>query len=306
MAFWARLLGATVLALFFISAGLALYCWHLSTLIEKRFSGRRWSIPSTVFSDTTILYPGQKINHALFLEKLNHLGYQKVTRKPGRKGEMRASTSAVELFLHDLRIPSQERKGFPVRIRFFKDEIISIAHLDNDQPIPILELEPEQLMLFFGSEREQRKLVSIDQVPQHVIHAVLAAEDTRFYRHRGLDPKGILRALYTNLRHAAIRQGGSTITQQLAKSYFLTPERTLSRKIKEVLMSLTMEVMYHKNEILEIYLNEIYLGQRDSVAINGLGEASAFYFNKAVHELSLTEAATIAGLKVHARPVVGG
>jgi penicillin-binding protein 1B len=168
--------------------------------------------------------------------------------------------------------------------------------LDNGMSLPILELEPEEIMRFFGPEREQRQLISIDQAPQHLIHAVLAAEDSRFYRHHGVDLRGVLRALYTNLRHGTIRQGGSTITQQLAKNYFLTPERTLSRKLKELLMSLTMEAMYEKSEILEIYLNEIYLGQKGSVSINGVGEASYFYFGKPIGELSLPEAATIAGL----------
>ena len=102
--------------------------------------------------------------------------------------------------------------------------------------------------------------------------------------------------MYTNLRHASIRQGGSTITQQLAKNYFLTPKRTLIRKLKELFMSLTIETMYEKNEILEIYLNEIYLGQKASVAVSGIGEASFFYFGKSVMDLSLNEAATIAGL----------
>ena len=131
--------------------------------------------------------------------------------------------------------------------------------------------------------------------PRHLIDAIIAVEDIRFYHHHGFDPEGILRALYTNLRHLALRQGGSTITQQLAKSYFLTPERTLSRKLKELLMSITIEIMYTKNEILEIYLNEIYLGQKGSVSINGVGEASNFYFRKPVSELSLAESATDSG-----------
>jgi penicillin-binding protein 1B len=129
-----------------------------------------------------------------------------------------------------------------------------------------------------------------------VVHAVLAAEDSRFFEHRGLDPLGILRALYTNLRSGDIRQGGSTITQQLAKNYFLTPERTWARKVKEAFMALIMEAMYDKKAILEIYLNEIYLGQKESVSINGIGEASTFYFGKSVDELSVSEGAVIAGL----------
>jgi len=183
-----------------------------------------------------------------------------------------------------------------VQIGFTENRIESITHLTTGEVIPLLELEPEEVMLFFGPERERRQLVSINQVPQHVIHAILGAEDNRFYHHQGLDPRGIARALYTNLRKRAIRQGGSTITQQLAKNYFLTPQRTLSRKFKELFISLVMEVKYEKDEILEIYLNEIYLGQKGSESINGLGEASSFYFGKPVSELSLVEAATIAGL----------
>ena len=279
-----------------MGVGILLYCWHLSSQIDQRFSGRRWRIPSKVFSDTTLLYPGQQINRPLFNEKLRRLGYRQFVLNPRNKGELYSSASVVKLFLHDLSMPSRYREGVPVRIRFKGNRIESIAHLNTGEPMPILELEPEEVMLFFGPDREQRRLVSIDQVPQHVIDAVLAIEDSRFYQHKGLDPRGILRAMYTNLRHGSIRQGGSTITQQLAKNYFLTPQRTVVRKLKELFLSLTMETMYEKNEILEIYLNEIYLGQKASVAISGIGEASFFYFGKSVMDLSLNEAATIAGL----------
>lgn len=283
-----------VLAFSFI--GLFLYCWFLSLEIENRFSGRRWGIPSKVYSDTTLLYPGQDVNRTLLEHKLKQLGYRNVSYKPKTEGEMRMTGSSLALHLHKLDLPSGRREGFPVRITFREKRIESIVHPERGGDIPLLEMEPEQLMLFFGPEREQRRLISIKQVPEHVIHAILAAEDTRFFRHRGIDPRGILRALYANLRQARIREGGSTITQQLAKNYFLTPERTFSRKLKEILMSITMEVMYKKDEILEIYLNEIYLGQKGSVAVNGIGEASYFYFGKPVEELLPEEAAVIAGL----------
>jgi penicillin-binding protein 1B len=286
-----------VLSVFvFLALCLTLYCWHLSTLIEKRFSGRRWSIPSTIFSDITILYPGQSVNTTLLYDKLAHLGYREIPHSPMRKGELHASESGLEIFLHDLNTPSRKRPGFPVKITFAQNRIESIVHPEDGKNIPILELEPEKVMSFFGDEREQRKLISFDEVPRHLIYAILAAEDIRFYRHKGMDPRAILRALYTNLRHAAVRQGASTITQQLAKNYFLTPKKTFSRKLIELLMSLTIEVMYDKDEILEIYLNEIYLGQEGSVSVNGVGEASHFYFGKPVGGLSLAEAATIAGL----------
>ncbi|MBW2010296.1 MAG: PBP1A family penicillin-binding protein [Deltaproteobacteria bacterium] len=291
-----RLLKIALLFVVLICTGIILYSGYLSFQIEKRFSARRWRIPSKVFSDVTLLYPGQQTNRDLFHEKLRRLGYREVSYKPDRKGEVRISRSVTEIFLHDLIVPSQKRMGFPVEIRFTENEIKSILRHDNGKSLPILELEPEEIMLFFGPDREQRQLVSIDQVPQHLMYAIMAAEDNCFYSHHGVDPMGICRAIYTNLRHGSIRQGGSTITQQLAKNYFLTPQKTLLRKIKELFMSLTIEVMYDKNEIFEIYLNEIYLGQKGSVSINGVGEASHFYFGKPVAKLSLNEAAIIAGL----------
>ncbi|MCK9275068.1 MAG: PBP1A family penicillin-binding protein [Syntrophales bacterium] len=271
------------------------YCYLLSIHIDERFSGRRWSIPSRVYSDSVILYPGQKLNQESFDARLKRLGYREVEDEPEHKGELRRKGKILEIYLHDLKIPSGNREGYRAKIRFDENRIKSIQN-SLGEPVPILELDPEEIMLFFGPERERRQLVAIGEVPPHMIHAVLAAEDDNFYRHRGMDFRGIMRALYVNFRSLGVKQGGSTITQQLAKNYFLTPERSFRRKFKELLMSLTIELMYEKNEILEIYLNEIYMGQKGTVAVNGLGEAASFYFGKRVNELSVAEAATIAGL----------
>lgn len=284
-----------------IIAGIAcvsavLYCFSLADNIDKRFSGRRWSIPSKVFSDLTVLYPGQRINSTFFYEKLRRLGYRQVQHAPMRPGDMKIDESSAELFLHDLIVPSHSRPGFRVRIGLNNGQITSVENLEDGVPVHLLELEPEELMLFYGPEQEQREVVSLERVPQHLIYAVLSAEDRRFYRHYGLDPVGILRAVYLNLRHGAIVAGGSTITQQLAKCYFLTPKRTLSRKLKELFIAITIEAMYAKDEILELYLNEIYFGQKGTVSIHGIAEAASFYFAKPVSELSLAEAAALAGL----------
>ncbi len=294
--FLKRLVNFTFALLIIASMGLALYGWTLSSRIDKRFSGRRWSIPSRVLSDITVIYPGQGVNRSLLGKKLEHLGYRQSSQSPAKKVEMLYSASMIEIFLNDVKNPQQTREGFPAVIVFSGPRIASIAHARTRAPVPILELEPEELMRFYGPEREQRRLVSIQHVPRHVIHALLAAEDSRFFEHRGLDPVGILRALYANLRYGHIRQGGSTITQQLVKNYFLTPERTLVRKLNEALMAVIIEWMYDKDTILEIYLNEIYLGQKESISINGIGEASHFYFAKPVQALSLSEGAVIAGL----------
>lgn len=293
LAIWIKGLGLIfIIALF----GVGIYGWYLSEDIDKRFSGRRWSIPSKVYSDSTLLYPGQAVTPDLLFDKIQNLGYRKVFTDPKHKGEFYHKDNSIILFLTDLDLPFQKREGFPIQIIIEDGTIQTLTHVENDDSVPLLELEPEELGFFFGPKREQRRLISLSQVPPAVQKAFLSAEDIRFYQHPGVDFRAILRALYTNLRKGRIHQGGSTITQQLAKNYFLTSQRTFSRKLKEIALALVMEMMYTKDEILEIYLNEIYLGQKGSVAVNGLGEASYLYFGKPANELSLEEGAVIAGL----------
>jgi len=288
------IIGTAILLSVLIGAGI--YSWHLSRKVTERFSSRRWSIPSKVFADTMLLYPGQRLDLGHFHEKLNRMGYREVSGRPARRGEIQIIPNGISIFLHDLETPWKKRSGFLVDIEFSQNAIVSMTHRDNGTVIPLMEIDPEEIMLFFGHERERRQLVSISRIPEHVIHAVLAAEDSRFFQHWGIDPRGILRALVANLRHGRIRQGGSTITQQLAKNYFLTSDRSFKRKLQEVWLAVIMELKFSKGVILEIYLNEIYLGQKGSVSINGIGEAADFYFGKPVQDLSLSEAAAIAGL----------
>jgi penicillin-binding protein 1B len=264
--------------------------------IEKRFAGRLWRIPSTVYSDTTILFPGQGVNLNLFSQKLRQLGYRDVSALPSRKGELHIGKGTVDCFLQDIHTPIIQREGFPVRIEMSGGILTAIRRLDSKEDLPLLELEPEELTRYFGEERERRMLVSINDVPKHLIDAVLAAEDHRFYDHYGIDWRGIIRAFITNIREGSIRQGGSTLTQQLAKNYFLTPDRTYKRKLREILISLILEYRYDKNQILEIYLNEIYWGHEGPDAINGIGEAAKFYFGKPVSDLSVEESAVLAGM----------
>ncbi|MBM4309991.1 MAG: PBP1A family penicillin-binding protein, partial [Deltaproteobacteria bacterium] len=287
LAVYACLLGAGVLTI---------YTLYVSEQVQERFAGRRWSIPSRVYSDTTLLYPGRPATAALLESTLKNLSYRPVQRMPDAPGEYRVRGSSIEISLRELTVPGRQRPAFPVRIQLAGGQIESIRDCLNEEPLHTLELEPEEVMLFFGPLREQRELIALGSMPPHLLHAVLAAEDRRFYEHAGIDPVGILRAALINLRHGGVRAGGSTITQQLAKCYFLTPERSFLRKFKELCIALSMELRYSKDEILEIYLNEIYLGQKGSVSISGIAEASKFYFGKRAEDLSVAEAATIAGL----------
>ncbi len=288
------MLGSAALLLAAVLAT-ALYCGYLAIHIKARFDGRRWRIPSQVYSDTTLLYPGQRINRRLLRDKLSGLGYRRVDHRPRRSGEFQQVGGQWRLFLRELKTPAEHRAAMRADLHLRGNRVVSITDAAG-RALPLLELEPERVMLFFGPRREQRLLVSIDQLPDHLVKAVLAIEDSRFYTHHGVDPRGLARALLANLRHGAVRQGGSTITQQLAKNYFLTPERTLGRKFREMLIALTMERLYDKNEILEIYLNEIYFGRNGSVSVNGVGEAARYYFGKPAAKLSLDESATLAGM----------
>ncbi|MBU1172476.1 MAG: PBP1A family penicillin-binding protein [Proteobacteria bacterium] len=272
------------------------YCWYLSGNIEKRFSGRKWKIPSTVYSDTTLLFPGKHVDLTFIEEKLKKLGYRKKMAQPEKKGEYQLIDTGIEIYFKDLNLPDNIREGFLAALDIDHDQINNIRLIDTDGSLSLAELGPEIIMQFFGKERELRRVVSINNIPKHLSDAVTSAEDSRFYTHFGVDPIGIIRALFTNIRYGYIRQGGSTLTQQLSKNYFLTSERTLRRKLNELFISVAIELKYSKDEIIEIYLNEIYFGQKGSVSINGVGEAADFYFGKKVENLTLSESAVIAGI----------
>ncbi len=270
--------------------------YYYSNIVEEKFTGRKWSVPTTVYSDTTFMYPGQKINKSLFKEKLKTLLYKEVFNMPEKKGEVFFLSDKILIFLKDIDLPFFKRDGFFVKIILKNQSIVSIVNISTKKSVLILEIEPEEVFRFFGKDYEQRHLVSIKKIPGYLKNAVISAEDKNFYSHFGIDIKGILRAFYLNIKHFDIRQGGSTITQQLAKNFFLTHKRTYLRKLKELFLSLVIDLKYGKDEIFEIYLNEIYFGQKGAVSINGIDEASVFYFGKHAKNLTLEESAVIAGL----------
>ncbi|NLI83672.1 MAG: PBP1A family penicillin-binding protein [Deltaproteobacteria bacterium] len=291
-----RLLGWRTIS---VAAGLILlatagYFTYLTIEVKQRFASRKWSVPSRVFSATVPVYPGQTISFPRMKAMLEERRYKEAVKEPLRAGEFRTDRGRITVHLRTFQFPGHSLPAQRVQFEFHQNSIAKIRGADGE--LGFLELEPLEIARLFGPQRESRLLISIRQAPKHLIDGILAIEDHRFYDHWGVDWWGISRALWTDLLAGRVLQGGSTITQQLVKNYFLVPERSIRRKLQEVAMALVIEILYRKREILEMYMNEIYLGQRGSVAIHGIGEAARYFFGRNVEDLTLSESATLAGI----------
>jgi penicillin-binding protein 1B len=277
---------------------LAAVVWvrRLDGVLRARFEGRRFAIPSRVYADSAFVFPGLDLKDVGFFARLERLGYREVEKTPLQKGDFRRGRDGIEIFLRDFSYPRHAVPDRRVLLRMQDGVVAEIRDLASAEEVFSLELEPELVTGLHEGRWEQRRLVTLAEVPPLLVRAILATEDQRFFAHHGIDPRGILRAAAANLLHGELEQGGSTLTQQLMKNFFLTPERSARRKIREIALALRAEALYTKNDILECYLNEIYLGQNGAQAIHGIWEASHFYFAKAPNRLSLAEVALLAGL----------
>jgi penicillin-binding protein 1B len=283
------------------SSGLVFGSWYLRRLeqtVTAKFEGQKWRFPSKIYSDTYLLYVGINLRPEDLLEKLRRLGYHESQSPPKRRGEYRfqPSRGLLEIYLREFSYPTEQFKGAPVRISLQGTVITKIENLATGEEMVSLELEPELITGLYDRVWEERRVVALAEVPPLIVKAILAVEDERFYDHHGIDPVSVMRAVWVNVRSGSVVQGGSTLTQQLMKNFFLSDERTFSRKVKEAIMALIAERKYSKDQILENYLNEIYLGQRGSQGIFGVWEASQFYFSKPLSDLTVGEAALLAGL----------
>jgi penicillin-binding protein 1B len=296
------LIGVGALILFAIPPTLYLFFSYYDSLeneVVARFSGKRWNIPSRIYSDSLLIYPGQDLKDVGFFERLARLNYHPVD--PGQvntRGEYSfdRKKARLEIFLHSFQYPYQNFDGELVDLNLKGDTIDSMQDAVTHKPVYSIELEPELISGIFQGEWEQRRLVRLSQIPPTMINAILAAEDHRFYEHHGIDLVRTIKAAWVDFMSGHVRQGGSTLTQQLMKNFFLTSQRSYKRKLKEAMMAYIAERDYSKDEILENYINDIYLGQRGQEGIYGVWEASEYYFSKEPRDLTIGEMATIAGL----------
>jgi penicillin-binding protein 1B len=272
--------------------GLGIWVYRQSV---GRFEIRRLSLPTRIYADYTPLTAGMVLQRDDLLEKLDRLGYREV-EAPAQAGEYSESKGQIEIFTREFKHPSGDYPSQAIRITFKGSTIESLVSTDGSQSVEQAALEPELLTSVLSEQLENRRPAALEQIPKHLQDAVIVTEDVRFWRHPGVDPLGIFRAVWRNVRAGGVTEGGSTLTQQLVKNYYLTSERTMRRKIVEAFMAVVLDAKYSKREILEAYLNDIYLGRNRSISIIGVGEASRFYFGKPVAEIAVHEAALLAGM----------
>jgi len=275
-----------------IVVGFGGYGFYLSGSIALPRSDEHPSL--LIYGAPFFLSPGLHVADSGLIDRLNRLEYHLVESTPEGPGEYSVTKKAIEIFLH-----AQEENHIRARlIRLLLDNgvVTAVVSAPDRQPLSLVALEPALISGMRAGSRQVREWIPANRIPPMLIQTLLAIEDRRFYSHFGIDPIAIGRALWINVTRGAVVQGGSTLTQQLAKNLYYSPQRTMWRKVREFVAAVVLEFKYRKEEILESYLNEIYLGQAGPVSIYGVGEAAHRYFGKNLQDLSVDEMALIVGL----------
>ena len=280
-----------------LSGILGYYYVSFSKMIDARMHGELQRVDPRVFARPFQLRRGQSTSQLELIERLNELGYSHRARAE-QPGEFTIGRDTVVFIPRD-----GDRQGRTVRIVFAgrtksrEPGTVGKIEIIGGKPARSVTLDPPLITALVTSGREKRRDVPLQVIPQQMVNAVLAIEDRRFYDHPGVDPIGTVRAVYTNVfEDKPYLVGGSTLTQQIVKNTFLTPEKSLRRKTLEWFMSVVLERQLSKDQILELYLNDVSLGQRGSFAVHGVAEAARLFFAKDISNVSLSEAATIAGV----------
>ncbi|WP_303720740.1 penicillin-binding protein 1B [Malonomonas rubra] len=286
-----RLLIKIVLAGLLLAASYTLY---LDFAVRERFEGKRWELPAKVYARPLELYPGLKLTVTEMNAELTLLGYRE-TASPEEPGSYCWNNRTLDLVSRPFPFGDGFQESLSLRILFSGDRVQRLSDRTSKKPLPLVRLDPALIGGIYPDKKEDRVLVKLDQVSDPVLDALIAVEDRRFFSHCGIDLRGIGRAIVATSTGDSV-QGGSTLTQQLVKNFYLSAERTLQRKLTEMVMALLLELHYDKLEILETYLNEVYLGQDGDRSINGFGLASRFFFAKPVSQLDLHEAALLVGM----------
>jgi penicillin-binding protein 1B len=271
------------------------YMGYLDYNVRKQFEGKRWAIPARVYASPVELYAGHAISAANFEALLKMLHYRQ-DADLSAEGTYFKNDSQIRVKSRNFAFWDQQQPSMLMQLNFTNSGIATITDLTKSEDLAIIRMDPVQIGSFYPTIKEDRVLIKLEEAPDSLVKGLLASEDRDFYKHFGISLRGIARAMWSNVRAGGMVQGGSTITQQLVKNFYLTNKRSLSRKIKEALMALILEFRYTKNEILEAYLNEIYLGQNGGSSVHGFGLASEFYFGSTLKDLPLEQVASLVAL----------
>jgi len=262
--------------------------------VVAKFEGKKWSLPARVYARPLELYEGLRISAEAFTQELKALGYRP-SGQVTAPGQIWRSGDDFEIFSRDFEFWDQRESARHFRMRLKAGQITSLRDV-RGEALPLVRLQPREIGGIYPAHMEDRLLVKLTEIPPLLGETLIAVEDRDFLDHHGLSGRGIARAALANLRAGGVVQGGSTLTQQLVKNFYLSHQRSLGRKMLEALMSLLLELHYSKAEILETYINEVYLGQSGRRAIHGFALASEHYFQQPLQELGTSQLALLVGL----------
>ena len=263
---------------------------YYSRIIDARLANGYLTSRPGLYAAPRILHTGQKYSQEKLVHSLRRAGYVESNASDVWSGGFTQHDGAIEIHPAG----SSKKHSPSVTVKFAGDRITEIATANGS--LESIALEPEPLSNDLSFKSGKREVLTFEQIPPVLVNAILAIEDRRFFEHRGVDITGLARAVWRNAADERMSQGGSTITQQLVKNTYLSSEKTLSRKYAEAMLSVALERRLSKKDIFALYCNEVYLGQRGAVAIRGVEEAASVYFGKALKDITLAEAATIAGM----------
>src|SRR5882724_3264890 len=276
-----------------ITAGVLSFTYYYvkySRLIDQKLKGGPFANTSKIFAAPRVIGVGDEMSPADVMLDLRRSGYSESRGNP--MGWFNTRPDAIEIF------PGPEsyfREEAGV-IKFAKNRISQIISLQDNTDRSQFQLEPQLITNLFDRNREKRRLVKYADIPKVLVYAVISAEDKRFFQHAGFDPFRIVKAVYNDLKQGRKAEGASTLSMQLARSFWLDNEKNWKRKAAEVMITLELEQKLSKEEIFEFYCNQINLGQRGTFGIRGFGEAAQAYFGKDIRQLTVPEAAMLAGL----------
>ncbi|GAA6184847.1 penicillin-binding protein 1B [Aliiglaciecola sp. NS0011-25] len=268
---------------------------YLDAIIAHQFSGNKWQVPAQIYARPLVLSLKEEITSKEIIEELTLLGYRRVA-KASRTGEYQYNNNHFEVYRRAFHFPDGFQAETALSLTVKSGRVSSIVNLNSGKQIDSFRLEPWLVTRLISEGKEDRMLVSLGQVPKELVEALVLVEDKDFYQHHGIAPLSILRALIANISAGRAVQGGSTLTQQLVKNMYLTNEKSITRKIKEAFMSILIDARYSKDQIMEAYLNEVFLGQNGNTGVHGFGLASYFYFDRPLNELNLEEMTTLVGM----------